>query len=840
MLYIKIGAYAKAEPFLQRALAIFEKVVGTEHLDTAKSLINLAGLYGEMGLFTKAEQLIQRALAIHTKVLGPESPKIATDLNILAIQYQQTGSYTNAKLRYEQALAIQEKALGSDHSETADSLNNLAALHQLIGDYATAEPLLQRALEIQEKLLGPEHPNIADSLSNLSALYDATGAAAKAKILAERALAIREKVFGVEHPHTADSLHNLASHYLQTDDLLKAEPLLHRALAINEKARGPEHPRTANSLNQLALFYWHTGNHNSAESLYERAQNIYEANVVRFLLFGSESRKQAYLRQQLQLVYSNISFSLAHPTLNSKALGLTSVLQYKGRVLDAMSNSGVWLRRSVASEDRALFDQLSTVAQEFSTLTFRGPEKMSSGAYRERLDTLAQEQERVQAELSSRSTLIRQAVMPITLNGVRQALPEDTVLVEFFRYVPFDPKAAPDIQGSMPQYVAYVLKSTDEPVAIDLGAAQPIEELIPAFRTALSDPASDYYKEAAKSLFEKLIKPLLPHLTQNERLLLSPDGALNLVPFAALVDERCAHLLEQFEITYLTSGRDLLRMATETSSRETTMLVADPNYGDPPSGGLPVEAGLEPKRSVDLDRGGLVFTKLEGATKEAAALQSLLKLDARRVLTGDDATEAKLRELHGPGILHMATHGFFLNDLQMKATLRRFGFGFETAALPLGENPLLRSGLALAGANARYAGETDDGILTAAEVAQLDLLGTQLVVLSACETGLGTVQNGEGVYGLRRALVLAGAQTQVVSLWKVRDTAARELMVDYYQRLLQGEGRSGALRAAQKAMMANPARQHPCLLGSLHLHRGLDTPPLRLKRQLNAEIKKNG
>jgi len=158
----------------------------------------------------------------------------------------------------------------------------------------------------------------------------------------------------------------------------------------------------------------------------------------------------------------------------------------------------------------------------------------------------------------------------------------------------------------------------------------------------------------------------------------------------------------------------------------------------------------------------------------------------------------------------MATHGFFLNDLQMKAVLRRAGFGVETAPLPLGENPLLRSGLALAGANARHSGATDDGILTAAEAAQLDLLGTQLVVLSACETGLGTVQTGEGVYGLRRALVLAGAQTQIVSLWKVADTAAQELMVDYYQRLLKGEGRSGALRAAQEAMMVNPARQHPC------------------------------
>ncbi|NOU09179.1 MAG: CHAT domain-containing protein, partial [Nitrospira sp.] len=361
-----------------------------------------------------------------------------------------------------------------------------------------------------------------------------------------------------------------------------------------------------------------------------------------------------------------------------------------------------------------------------------------------------------------------------------------------------------------PRYVSYLLKRSGDPVAIDLGTAQPIDDLIPEFRTALSDKASTFFKGVAATLFEKLIAPLRPHFGQSKQLLLSPDGALNLLPFAALVDKDGKYLLEHFEVTYLTSGRDLLRMADESRPRESAVVLADPNYGEPPRGGLPVETGLEPTRSADLDRSGRIFPELKGAAKEAAALQSLLNLDAEHVLTRDRATEANLRKLSGPRILHMATHGFFLNDLQLKTALRRVGFSAELAPLPLSENPLLRSGLALAGANVRRSGATDDGILTAAEVAQLDLLGTQLVVLSACETAVGTVQTGEGVYGLRRALALAGAQTQLVSLWKVEDGATRELMVDYYQRLLKGEGRSAALRAAQQAMLTNPAREHPC------------------------------
>ena len=810
LLYQKTGAYAKSEPLLQQALAIREKFLGPSHPRIATVLNNLALLYEQTGAYAKAEQIYQRALAIRKIVPGPDHPIFGVTLGNLARLYRHTGAYEKAGPLYQRALEIFEDKLSSNHPDVAWALTNLAVHCQFLGDYAEAERLLERALAIREKVLGPKHPDTASALTHLAEIYLGTGAYTKAEPLLKRALAIQETVLGSNHPAVATTLNDVAGLYVETGFYAKAQQLLQRVFEIRENTLGPEHPDTATTLRNSAWVYASTGEFARGELLLERAQKVYEANTRRFLLSGSEARKQAYLLGRKWSVHANVSFSLSHQVTRSTALGLTSVLQYKGRVLDAMSDSGARLRRSVAPEDRALFDQLSAVAQEYSTLTFRGPEKLSTEAYRERMDALAQEQEQLQTELSSRSAALREAVAPITLDGVRQALPADVVLVEWFRYEPFDPKAIPSARWGAPRYVAYLLKHTGEPVVIDLGIAQTIEDHIPAFRTALSDPASDYFKEAAGILFEKLIKPLRPHLAQSERLLLSPDGALNLVPFAALMDENGEYLLKHFELTYLTSGRDLLRITTESSPRESAVVVANPDYGERPSGGLPVEAGLEPTRSADLDRSGQIFPQLQGSADEAAALQSLLNLDAQHVLTGDQATEARLRELHGPHILHLATHGFFLNDLQIRASLKRVGFSDEIAPLFLSENPLLRSGLALAGANARRSGEKDDGILTAAEAAQLDLLGTQLVVLSACETGLGTVQTGEGVYGLRRALVLAGAQTQVVSLWKVRDTAARELMVDYYQCLLKGEGRSGALRAAQRAMIANPARQHPC------------------------------
>ena len=582
------------------------------------------------------------------------------------------------------------------------------------------------------------------------------------------------------------------------------------SLSEDEKALGPEHPDTATSLNNLALLYYAAGVYAKAEPLMERAQRISENNTARFLLTGSETRKRAYIEQRVGDTNVNVSFSLILSDPRAKALGLTGVLQYKGRILDAMSDSVARLRQSVALPDRALFEQLSEVAQQFSIMTFRGPGNLPPDLYRQRLEALAQQQEQLESELSKRSAAFRQAVTPITLEGVQQALPADAVLVEWFRYHSLDAKAKGSARWGAARYVAYVLKHSGDAVAIDIGPAQPIEVLIGELRGALSELKTTY-KEVAKELSEAIIAPLLPHLAQNERLLLSPDGALNLVPFGALVNEHGEYLAQRFEITYLTSGRDLLRMAVTAPARSGAVVMADPAYGQSQGTAAVIDQNIKQlARSKDLDRSGLVFSPLAGTAAEAKALQALLKLDGQHVITGAKATEASLKQLHGPRLMHVATHGFFLTDREVKAlALKPAGFGSEARPQPLGENPLLRSGLALAGANARHSGENDDGILTAAEAAQLDLGGTQLVVLSACDTGVGQVQTGEGVYGLRRALVLAGAQTQVPSLWKVDDAATQELMVDYYGRLLKGEGRSGALRAAQKAMMATPERQHP-------------------------------
>lgn len=811
-LYHRMGSYMQAEPLARRALAINERVLGPEHSHTGKALNFLAALHHSTGAFAEAESLYRRGLAIAEKVLGPNHEEVALSLNNLATAYYQTGAYSQAEPLYLRALAIIEKTLGSAHPKTAVSLNNLGLLYVSTGNYEQAEPLYREALGIREQALGPEHPATALGLNNLAGLYLEMGAYAQAEPLARRALAIRGRILGPDHPDTAQSLNVLASLYKATGAYTQAEPLFQRSLTIRERALGPEHPATATALCNLAVLRWCVGDHEAALSLLEQEQAIETKIIARFLLTSAESRKRAYLAQVRGSTFVAVSLSVAMTSQRARVLGLRSVLEMKGRLLDAMSDSVGRLRQSVKSEHRALLEQLVAVAQQMSNLMYQGPGALSPEAYRQQSDGLSSTQAQLEAELSLYSAEFRQQVAPSTVAAIQAVIPKQAVLIEWYRFLPYDPKAKDEkTKWGNPRYAAYVLRQDGEPAVVDVGDAETIEHVIRDFGAALSDPTSTHIKDLAIELFGLLMTPLRQLIGDAEHLLISPDGALNVVPFAALWDESDTYIAMRYEITYLTSGRDLVRFGTSAtnSNASNAVVVADPDFGSSAMLVDQASSTVSPARSCDLDRGGMIFTPLPGTAAEAQALTPLLKLKKEHLLTQAQATEAKVKQLHGPRILHIATHGFFLKDQELPAAALRGSFSQDQPAVPLGENPLLRSGLALAGANLRRSGVQDDGILTAAEVAQMDLRGTQLVVLSACETGLGEVQNGEGVYGLRRALVLAGAETQVVSLWKVPDEATKDLMIEYYQRLLRGVGRSAALRAAQQTMITSEMCAHP-------------------------------
>jgi CHAT domain-containing protein len=816
-LYRAQGLYAKAEPLHQRALSIREKALGAEHPNVAISLNNLASLYHAQGLYAQAEPLHQRALSIREKALGAEHLNVASSLNDLALLYNAQGLYAQAEPLYQRALSIREKALGAEHPNVATSLNNLAGPYYAQGLYAKAEPLLQRALSIHEKVLGAEHPNTATSLNNLAGLYDAQKLYPKAEPLYQRALSIREKALGAEHPNTATSLNNLAGLYNEQGLYAQAEPLYQRALGIREKALGSNHPNVAISLNNLALLYNAQGNLTRTHELLSRAADIEERNLDLILSTGSESRRSAYIATLSGTTDIAISFHLndAPTSLPSAQLALNTILRRKGRVLSSLTDSLQTLQQNLAPADRALLDQLTAIRSQRATLTFQGPGQLTRDQYQTTLTQLKTQEDDLENQLARKSAQFRAEVQPITLESIQKQIPQNAALVEWVQYQPFNAKATKkEPKWAEPHYAAYILKTNGELQWIDLGQAAPIDQNVTQFRKALQSNTSNI-KPIARKLDQQLMQPIRAKLGGTRQLLLSPDSQLNLIPFAALVDEKNQYLVQNYDITYLSSGRDLLKLQSTTASqkRQAPVIMADPDYQNPGAVTVAAAQAENNRSSRDLD---LAFGPLPGTQAEAKELQKLLPKS--RLLTQTQATENALKQVTSPEILHIATHGFFLEtDLEAAPPSSRTDRGGIDVVYKPGpsqkpqqtyENPLLRSGLALAGANTRKSGG-EDGIFTALEAAGLNLWGTQLVVLSACETGLGDIANGEGVYGLRRAFVMAGSASQVLSLWKVDDEGTKDWMVAYYRRLLQKEGRGEALRQTQLQMLGSGSYGHP-------------------------------
>jgi CHAT domain-containing protein/Tfp pilus assembly protein PilF len=822
-LYLHKGEYAKAEPLYQRALAVYEKTLRPEHPSLARSLNFLAVLYWNRGEYVKAEPFARRALAIFESALGREHPNVAIALNNLALLYSSRGDFALAEPLYQRVLAILESEQERESPRVATVLNNLANVYYEKGEYAKAEPLYLRALAIGEKALGPEHSEVARIFFNLASIHLKKGEYAKAELLFRRALAMREKALGPEHPNVGLLLVDLANLHRNKGEYAKAEPLYQRARAIFERALGTKHPNLANLLNGLAVFYAAKGGIARAIELQSQANDIAEYNLALNLTAGSERQKLVYLATFSARSSQTISLHVRYAPGDQAAASLaaTTILQRKGRTLDAMSDSLAVLRQRFDPQDRALLGRLNDITAQLARLVLGGLKNSAPAEHRERIEALNEKKEKLEVEISRRSAEFRANSQPITLAAVQGAIPTDAVLIEFASYQPFNANAiGSDKEYGAPRYVAYLLRREGEIKWQELGDAKTIDDAIAALRTALSDPKRRDLKRLARALDEQVMQPLRPLLGEAEQILVSPDGDLNLIPFEALVDEQERYLIERYAFTYLTSGRDLLRLQVERESKSDPLVIADPAFGardqlakaDLPKR-RPVQRRLRQSVTTGSDLSSIYFAPLMGTELEAREIKSLFP--EAEVLLGEHATEASLKRAVAPRILHIATHGFFLENRPSKiggtrglSLMRDDGDLLGASAKVQIENPLLRSGLALAGAN-RRTGRDDDGILTALEATGLNLWGTKLVVLSACDTGVGVVRTGEGVYGLRRALVLAGSETQVMSLWPVRDYATQRLMKAFYAGLKQGQGRGEALRNVKLKTMRRRGTEHP-------------------------------
>ncbi len=830
-LHKAIALYGPAKSYYERALANRRKL-GEDHPEVADSYHHLASLYRVMGDFTQAEVFYGKALAIRSARF-PDGLEVATTETAMAELSFSYGDYDKAERLLEHAHRIRKARLPADHPDLAESLADLATLHQAKLEFDMAENDDREALAIWEKKFGPDHPAVAFGAAALGEIYLAQGRLEQAESYFLRARSIRERGLGAENPATAESLHQLGTLYYAKYDYARAEPLFRSAIEIRRKKLGDSHPEVAASLSYLAALLVATGRNDEALQAFRQAQLISEQLVESVGTMASEARFDAllrFLRAQEEVVYSLLEVKELAP--RAAPLALSVALLRKGRSVDEAASISQAVYQGLSGEERAKFDELRTLRAQIAYQKLSPVEGISPQDPK----YLADRADRLEEELAKHSAAIRARRDSPALNDVAQkvaaALPQGTVLVEVVRYRAYQFKPRPrEPRWREPRYAAMVLDAKGAVQTADLGPAGAIDEGVKSYlkgitgaaEAATRQEADDLVKKAGQDLEVRVIRPIRPFLASSKGIVLCPDGQLNLLPFWALFDGK-EYLIDRYDITYVTSGRDLLPRPALEHSREVALFAKpdfvkggeNPGYREGTARGLELVEDPTPGKPITrLAPGALKLryppSPLPGTEQEAKAIRRLIPR-ARLVLAAE-ATKEHFLGLQAPGIVHVATHGLFRPDTSGEKGnargLELTGGLLSPVAAPRSE-PLLNSMLLWANVSTSLGGNSaavvlePSGLATALEVAGMNLWGTQLVVLSACETGRGQVDDlGQGVYGLRRAVMVAGAETLVTSLWKVDDEVTRDLMTSYYAKLLAGSGRGEALRQASLAVRRN-------------------------------------
>ena len=846
----KNGNYKEAEKNYLQAMGIARESFGKDHPRLASIISSLGILYVEMSNFREGEKYLQRAYEIHSATEGADSPKIANTLDSLAMMHKNMGNYDEAYSLYSRSMEIRRKTFGEDNQEYARTLDNMAELLWEMGNYKEAEPLHSRAVDIYRLTLGENSPELAICLHNLATTYSALGKYDDAKRMYLQAMEIQRNRWGEHSTQFAISIKKLADLLYSCGEYSQAEDHYRRSMDILSDFRGENHPDIAEVLVGLAKVLASTYRLDEALEILRRTQSIYDQLIGQIFSFGSESQRMDYFMKIRSSI--DIFLSLAFQNENAARVAMDLVLRRKAINVEAMTIQRNAILSGRYPQLKTQFDQLESLKQQIAMKTLEGPGKKGLEDHNRCLDQLHVNKEKIEKELAKQIPEMSLALLlrDVDCRNIPRVLPEGSALVEFFLFHPFDFKAIPangEPQNLPARYLAIIALygEPDNLIMIDLGDAAKIDELVHDFRKSLildfeghkqkkdshenrdkRDPerirhfvhefrnkkiASDSNRRELTKHGQKILDdlsltygiqlcnaifhPLLRSIGDRKNLLLAPDGELNILPFEILPMGDGKQLFEDYEISYLSTGRDVLRFNSNTSGKngDVILVVADPDFAFTKK----TNQNLMGRHSRDLNPRDYHFSPLPGTRVEGELIGDMFGVLPWLKAA---ALEGRIKAIKSPKILHIATHGFFLKNQKRNPTLA--SDASTRLSGPGMENPMLRSGLALAGAQTWLEGgdlpsEAEDGILTAEDVSGIDLLDTELVVISACQTGIGAVQVGEGVFGLRRAFVLAGAKTLIMSLWKVPDLATAILMERFYENLMHGNARGEALHGGQ-------------------------------------------
>jgi len=802
------GDYEAAHDCLCQSLAIREKSQRPDHPFIASDHKWLGRLLARLGDFPGARRHNERALEIELANHGPDHLFYSHALAGLASLYEGMGDLNRAEQLFRQALEIDTKNLGESDPQVLETTRRLAIVLRDRGDYEAAGELFAQVLE---HLTGDDRVMI-ESRVQLHNRYGSVlfllGRKDEAEASIRRSLRLAEENLGPDHPYTRTALLNLASLLFALGEVEESDWLFRQALSGYEEIPGSNVAYRLIGLTEHAMVLAALGRHEEA---------LRSALLAQSLAMDHLQRNAGFLESSLALKFAASSVAGLHTAVAITTAGQTHIPQVEvERAAEAIVRSRALVLDELAT--RARFVQETSdpaIADRHRNLqaaSLRLADLTAGGAATDSADLAeaAKAKELAERRLAEASQGFRRQRQPLVgLERIRASLPADSALVAYHRFFDYSLSRYGEDDGRCDSYLALVLAGRDEPARIiDIGTAEEIDRLVLDWREELVNGIvadipdlglDDTYRQAGIALREKIWDSLRPHLGEASTVFLVPDSDLHLVSFAALPSGGERYLVEEGPaIHYLSAERELAVWADDEPIESTAtdlLLIGDPDFGTADD-----QDSNEPENRPDANElliryAGLQFSQLPGTAEEIRRVEALMAArddDSAAepptvlTLTGEQATEAAFKK-RAPGcrMLHLATHAFFIEPEDREGDVAREPQRIQTGLRAFNlarpdENPLLRAGLALAGANRRgAAGES--GILTAEEIVSLDLGRVELAVLSACDTGLGTVQSGEGVFGLRRAFRLAGVDTVINSLWPVEDVTTSQWMGEFYR-----------------------------------------------------------
>lgn len=868
-----MGDYPTSEKHYLQALRIAQKLAGPQHEDTLQVMNNLGLLYQQTGNYEKARELHTAVLNGRIRQLGADSEFVGETYLNLGLLVHTLGDYNAARDYYSRALKIfktklgieheytlqtmnnmsklaydlgdaarsyeldeevydiRVRVLGADHADIAQSLNNMAFNHHEQGNYETAKQLFQRALDIYRKNTGENDTATQMTMMNLASILQRLGESEEALELAEKALRLRLENLGDDHVLVAETLEQLGELHLTGGRLDEAEQALDQSYAILQKTYGDNHPTTLLALYALCYIKMEKGEWDEVLEL---------SNKIRRLVRTTSARLMAGLspQEQLRLLESDghqtLAFTAAWQRKNDPAYINASadwLINNKGMSQATLAARETLMRDVGDAHSKALSEQLLDIRRQLASAVLASPNATQADAQQQKVEQLTQQENEITRRLSRNLGSSIALESWIELEDVRGKLADDETLVTWIRFQPIDFESEGlALEKSLPpRYLAWVIPPSGQGdiQLVDLGLAEEIDDVIETARAAITEAgkkdgpinkdgeleAEKKLRAALNGITQKVWQPVAEHIRPDtQRLSLSPDGALWLVPWSALPLEEDRYLIEQYAFRLLISGRELVEETSEPSTNR-PLVFANPTFDLTPQKVIDAIKAIFADFKIDPNANrGLVsqtairkVPTLPNTELEAEAISPSLERIVGKPPTKylrQYALESVVKRVHQPRMLVLSTHGYFLPDQQAKSADRVVNAGSNRSASLIStdgkpiENPLLRCGLLLAGCNQPPSGG-DDGVLTGLEIVGLDLRGTELVVLSACETGVGKVQIGEGIAGLRQAFQLAGAHSVVATLWQVPDRDSAILMRDFFEQMADDKDPADALRAAQ-------------------------------------------